>query len=157
MSQPPQVSVCIITCNQQGYIRQCVESALAQASDVSLEILVGDDCSDDNTSNIVAEIAASNPDVVKHFRHEPRLGAGENAKVILSKACGEFIAHIDGDDYWLPGKLKLQLAYLRANPGCAAVYTNALVVSENGSPIGCLTMQEKDVSISVRCCAEAIF
>lgn len=135
-SAKPDVSVCIITCNQERYIRQCVESALTQAADVSLEILVGDDCSQDATSDILAELAAAHPGVIRHIRHDPRLGACRNSQSILALVKGEFIAHLDGDDYWLPGKLQRQLAFMRANPGCAAVYTNALTVTETDSPIG---------------------
>jgi len=132
----PQVSVCIITCNQQNYIRQCVESVLMQAEDVSLEILVGDDCSRDNTSKIIAELVAENPHLIRHIRHESRQGACRNSQVILALAKGQFVAHLDGDDYWLPGKLKRQLAFMMASPGCAAVYTNALTVTESGGAIG---------------------
>ncbi|MES2312652.1 MAG: glycosyltransferase [Pseudomonadota bacterium] len=135
-SLKPQISVCIITCNQDRYIRQCVESALAQAVDVSLEILIGDDCSQDDTSSILAGLAAANPRLIKHIRHDPRLGACQNSQSILALAKGQFIAHLDGDDYWLPGKLKEQLTFMLANPDCAGVYTNALTVTEAGDTIG---------------------
>ncbi|MGH8396982.1 MAG: glycosyltransferase [Gammaproteobacteria bacterium] len=132
----PSVSVYILTCNQQRYIKQCVESALAQASDISLEILVGDDCSNDDTSQILEEMATTYPEEITHIRHPHRLGPMMNCQVLLRQAKGELLAHLDGDDYWLPGKLKLQLAYMAANPGCAAVYTNAITVREDGSTIG---------------------
>lgn len=133
---PPKVSICIVTYNQKGYIRQCLESALAEAADVPVEILVGDDCSDDGTSDIVASIAAAHPSLVRHIRHEMRLNTTENSNAIVRLATGEFIAHIDGDDYWLRGKLKKQVEYLDRNPGCAAIYTNAITINENGSIIG---------------------
>jgi len=57
----PRVSVCVLTCNQRNYIQQCIESVLAQAPDTSLEILVGDDRSDDGTSEIVAALASRYP------------------------------------------------------------------------------------------------
>jgi glycosyltransferase involved in cell wall biosynthesis len=132
----PQVSVCIITYNQQNYIRQCVESALAQATDVSLEILVGDDGSQDGTGVVVQELEARHPGVIKYIRHESRLGASGNIQAVFALARGEFVAHLDGDDYWIPGKLKRQLAYLEANPNCVAVYANAFTVSENGDVVG---------------------
>lgn len=132
----PEISVCIVTCNQQKYIRQCVESAIAQAVDVTLEILVGDDCSDDNTGAIVAEIAALHPEIVRHIRHDSRLGACRNIQAVIAQAKGKFIAHLDGDDYWLPGKLKQQLIFITRDADCVAVYTNARTVNETGSPIG---------------------
>jgi len=101
-----------------------------------LEILVGDDCSQDSTGVILAELAAAYPDMIRYIRHEPRLGACRNIQAVLAEARGNYVAHLDGDDYWLPGKLKHQLAFMMANPDCAAVYTNALTVNEAGSAIG---------------------
>lgn len=132
----PRVSVCILTCNQKNYIEQCVASAVVQASDVALEILVGDDCSDDGTSDIVAALAARYPHLIRHVRHDPRLGVFDNCRYLISHAQGELVATLDGDDYWHAGKLRAQVDYIDANPGCAAVYTNAFTITENGEAIG---------------------
>lgn len=132
----PAISVCILTCNQARYIEQCLQSVLVQTNDVSLEILVGDDASDDGTSEIVAALAASRPGVIKHFRHPRRLGASTNYQAILQHVKGDFVAHLDGDDYWLPGKLRKQLDYMAGHPDCAAVYSNARTVTEDNRPVG---------------------
>lgn len=130
------VSVCIPTLNHGRYIRQCLESVLAQSGDADLQILVGDDCSEDGASDTIAAIAEANPSLITHLRHSPRIGPTENMKVLMTRCTGEYVARMDGDDYWLPGKLKAQIAYLDANPDCAAVYTNALTVNEAGHRIG---------------------
>jgi glycosyltransferase involved in cell wall biosynthesis len=132
----PTVTVTILACNHAPYIGQCLESALTQAADVSLHILVGDDCSDDGTSEIVAALAAAHPTFITHIRHSPRMGGSDNYKYVRSHADGRYIAQLDGDDYWLPGKLKLQVDYMEAHPEVAAVYTNAYTVREDGSPLG---------------------
>lgn len=131
-----RVSVCIPTRNHRRYIAQCLASVLAQADDVDLQVLVGDDESEDGTSEIVAGLAAANPHVITHLRHTRRIGSTANMQGLMRACDGEFIARMDGDDYWLPGKLKAQVAYLEANPGCAAVYTNAITVDEAGTRIG---------------------
>lgn len=136
MTDEPTASVCVITRNQEKYIRRCLESILSQKIDISIEILVGDDCSDDGTSDIVGVVAAAHADSITHIRHESRVGALANMRGLMARAKGEFIARLDGDDYWLPGKLKRQLDYLRENPNCAAVYTNALTIDEEGNPMG---------------------
>ncbi len=133
---PILVSACMLTCNHLRYIRRSLESMLAQAGDVPLEILVGDDCSDDGTSAIVAEFAAAHPKLITHIRHDPRMGGSENYLYVLRQAKGTFIAHLDGDDYWMPGKLRQQVDYLKAHPDCAAVYTNALAITEKGERFG---------------------
>lgn len=130
------VSACLITRNHARYIRRCLESMVEQAGEVAMEIVVGDDCSDDGTSAIIAEFAAAYPDLITHIRHDPRVGGSENYLSVLRRAKGAFIAHLDGDDSWMPGKLRLQAEYLAAHPDCAAVYANSLAVNEQGEPLG---------------------
>jgi glycosyltransferase involved in cell wall biosynthesis len=131
------VSVCIATCNQSRFIRQCVCSVLDQQVDgVDLRIIVGDDASDDGTSDIVAGLAADHRGIVTHLRHPRRIGAFANMRELITRADGDFVARVDGDDYWLPGKLQRQLDYLECFPDCAAVYTNAVTVDVDGRRIG---------------------
>lgn len=130
------VTVCVTTCNQQRYIRQCLESVLAQNGGLSVEILVGDDCSEDGTSEIVADVVAAHPGRMIHVRHSPRLGASQNTQALLARAKGRYIARLDGDDYWLPGKLSRQVAFLEAQAECVAVYTNAVTIDESGQATG---------------------
>ena len=132
----PRITVCVTTYNQASYIGRCLKSVLDQRVDADLEILVGDDCSDDGTSDIVSTIAAEYPGRLEHIRHSPRAGASENTQILLKRATGDYIAKLDGDDYWLPGKLQRQLQFLTNNPEYVAVYTNALTVTEDGRPIG---------------------
>jgi glycosyltransferase involved in cell wall biosynthesis len=54
----------------------------------------------------------------------------------VGKATGDYIAHLDGDDFWLPGKLALQLDFLKRWGGCSAVWSNAIVISEHGQLVG---------------------
>jgi len=132
----PRVDVCVITCNQRGFIDQCLRSILEQEVDAEVRLLVGDDASDDGTSEAVAALAAEHAGAILHLRREPRMGAMANMRDLMARAEGEYVARVDGDDYWLPGKLQRQLAYLQAHPDCAAVYTNAITVDESGRWIG---------------------
>ncbi len=110
-------------------------SAVSQVSDVPLEILVGDDCSDDGTSDIVVSLAHRFPDLIHHVRHQTRQ-AGKNYQFLVGLACGKYIAHLDGDDYWLPGKLIRQVKILEDSPEVAACYTNALCVNQAKELVG---------------------
>lgn len=132
----PTVAVCILAYNHAPYIRRCLESAVAQAVDVDLHILVGDDASSDETSAILTEIASAHPKLVTHVRHPTRIGGSDNYRFVLANARGRYIAQLDGDDWWLPGKLKAQLACIEGRPEVAAVYSNAFTVREDGSLIG---------------------
>lgn len=132
----PQVSVCIATYNQEKYIADCVLSVLSQRFDVALEVLIGDDGSCDKTTEILAEIESSYPTVVKVYSHTQNLGASANYQFLISKTLAPFIAHLDGDDYWLPGKLRDQVNFLSNHPDCAAVYGNAIAVDDKNELIG---------------------
>lgn len=127
----PLVSICIATYNQKSYIRQCIESALNQSAHFPWELLVGDDCSDDGTSDEISLILADRPTAF-HIRHQQRKGASANIQALFGLARGRYIAYLDGDDYWLPNKLERQVRYLEANPQCVAVYTNAFVIDQYG-------------------------
>jgi glycosyltransferase involved in cell wall biosynthesis len=130
------VTVCIATYNQREWIEQCVRSVIEQHLDAGMRVLIGDDASDDGTSDIVARYAALYPGTITHIRHPQRMGAYDNTRVLLTRADGDFTACVDGDDYWLPGKLARQVAYLQSHPHCAAVFTNALTVDADSNPIG---------------------
>lgn len=133
----PLVSVCIVTYNHERYIHDCIMSVIAQSNDVTLEILIGDDNSDDGTSTIIKKLVKLYPDTIHYIRHPERLGYGsKNYQYLLQKTRGTYIAHLDGDDYWLPGKLRTQASFLEQNPLSSAVYTNALVVKDNNEPVG---------------------
>lgn len=132
----PSISVCIVTYNHERYIHDCIMSVIAQVRDFDLEILVGDDCSADRTGSIVEALAQLYPQIIKYYKNEVQLGPSANYQNLISRASGVYIAHLDGDDYWLPGKLNNQFHFLQNNPACSAVYTNALCMQDDGNFIG---------------------
>lgn len=144
-AEQPKISVCIATYNQQNYIEECLLSVLNQQCDADVEVLVGNDCSVDATGAVIDKIARRHPGRVHVPFRSGNLGSSRNYQDLVSRSTGDYIAHLDGDDYWLPGKLATQLAFMRANPQCAAVYTNALVVEENGREIGVFNNEQPEI------------
>lgn len=130
------ISVCIATWNQALFIRETVLSAMNQRGVTVTEVLVGDDCSTDGTGEIVAELAAAHPGLVRYIRHGHQLGASANFQALIRLAKGNFIAHLDGDDCWRANKLAKQLTFLAEHPACVAVYSNAAAITANGMRIG---------------------
>lgn len=105
------VSVIIPAYNCTQYIRQAVDSALMQ--DVPMEILVLDDCSKDDLDSVMREYA--NEPRVRYLKNERNLGVAATRNRGVAMAQGEYIAFLDADDIWAPGKLKKQLALIEKN------------------------------------------
>lgn len=104
---PPRVSVIIPTRNRSVMLRRAIDSVRAQTF-TDLEILVADDGSDDDTSEVVRDLGDRR---VRHLRFAhggaPR---ARNAAFALSR--GALVAYLDDDDEWLPQKLERQLQHL---------------------------------------------
>lgn len=139
----PLVSVCIVTFNHEHYIHDCVMSVVNQSRDIDLEIIVGDDQSADRTQVIVEQLAAEFPDLIRYCRNATRLGPTGNYLSLIEQSRGDFIAHLDGDDLWLPGKLAAQVTYLQQHSDCSAVYTNAIAIRDDGSNLGFFNNPQK--------------
>lgn len=115
----PKVSVCVTAYNHERYIRQCLQSIVDQEADFDFEVVVGDDCSTDGTRAIIEEFADKYPAMVRTIFQEKNMGGTKNYFDVHGAALGEYIAHVDGDDYCLPGKLKRQVEILDINPNIA--------------------------------------
>lgn len=131
-TKTPKVSVCVVTYNQEKYIRQCLQSIVDQKTDFDFEIIVGDDFSSDGTREIVKEFAGKYPNKFRLFLHEKNIGALLNFKFIHEQVIGEYIAHMDGDDYALPGKLQAQADILDQDKACNLVWTPVLIETAPG-------------------------
>lgn len=118
----PKVSVCVITYNQERYIRECLDSLVAQQTDFDFEIVVGDDCSTDGTRAIVEEFVARYPDIVRTNFQPSNTGGSRNNLEVHAAARGDYVAHMDGDDYALPGKLQAQADVFDRDPICNAAW-----------------------------------
>ncbi|WP_296949164.1 glycosyltransferase [uncultured Massilia sp.] len=128
----PKVSVCVVTYNHEKYIRDCLESLVTQKTNFRFEVIVADDCSRDATKKIVSEYAERYPEIVKPVFHAQNVGAAKNYIFAHEQACGEYIAHMDGDDYALPGKLQSQVDYLDSHPKCNIVWHRMKLLSFSG-------------------------
>lgn len=128
----PKVSVCVITYNQQRYIGQCLQSLVDQQTRFDFEIIVADDCSSDDTAAIVQQFVQRYPGLVKLVRQQRNTGGSRNNLEVHAAATGEYVAHVDGDDYALPGKLQAQADVLDADPACTAVWHSVDYFDDEG-------------------------
>jgi len=112
----PLVSVCMITYNHENYIRDAIEGVLIQKTNFPIELIIGEDCSTDNTRKICQENKAKYPDKIKLLLPENNLGMMTNFITTLKACKGKYIALCEGDDYWTDSyKLQQQVDFLEGN------------------------------------------
>ncbi|MEO6457353.1 MAG: glycosyltransferase [Chloroflexia bacterium] len=129
-----KLSVLIITYNQEAYIAQAIESALAQETTFDYEIVIGEDCSTDRTHQIVADFQRSFPDRIRAMLRPANVGMHHNFAETLAACRGQYVALLEGDDYWTdPGKLQRQVDFLDSHPECAICFHNVNVIHEDGT------------------------
>jgi glycosyltransferase involved in cell wall biosynthesis len=144
----PLVSVHLLTYNHVHFIRQSIESVVAQKTNFPFEIVIGDDHSTDGTSVIVDEFATRYPNLIKVVRGESNGGPQPNSIRILENSSGKYMAALEGDDYWIdPYKLQKQADFMEANPDFSICFTNTRVEFFDGDGEPYLLNQniEKDV------------
>ena len=128
-----KVSVAIITYNHEAFIAEALDSVLAQDVDFEYEIVIGDDCSQDRTAEIVADYQRRHPDIIKAVLNETNIGANPNLVQTLNRCEGDYIALLDGDDFWTSAdKMHRQAAVLDTEADCALVFNAATIISEQG-------------------------
>lgn len=122
-----KLSIVVVTYNQDKYIRTCLDSILMQEIDVDYEVLVADDCSTDSTPQICDEYGALHPQF-KIFHHKKNIGLLQNWEFVMNRCEGEYIAILEGDDYWIQSdKLKKQISFLDTHKEFSAVFTRAKI------------------------------
>lgn len=116
------LSVCTVTYNQANYIAKTIDSFLMQKTNFKFQVIIGDDCSTDGTTEIIKEYAEKYPEIIKPIFREKNIGAGNNSLDVYNHANTKYIAICDGDDYWTDeNKLQIQIDYLEKHPkfvGC---------------------------------------
>lgn len=121
------VSVVIPTFNRSGLIGRALESIMAQGID-DLEVLVGDDASTDDTIGTVERIMPC----ARIVRLDLNGGAAAARNAVLPLAQGKFIACLDSDDEWLPGKLRKQMDFLDSHPEVGLVGSGHILACKDG-------------------------
>jgi glycosyltransferase involved in cell wall biosynthesis len=124
----PKVSVVIASYNHEKYVRASIESVLSQSFQ-DFEILVTDDGSTDGTVAEVGAIADSRVSLVVLPRNG---GACAALNASIRRATGEYVAILNSDDLFMPGKLAKQVRCLDENRGVAAVFTHPVFIGEDG-------------------------
>jgi len=113
----PLLSIVIITYNHEKYIEETLEGIKDQQCDFHYEIVISNDCSSDNTDELINLFIKNNPQYdIKYFNQKKNIGIMPNFIFALDQAKGKYIATCEGDDYWIdPCKSQIQVDFLEAN------------------------------------------
>jgi glycosyltransferase involved in cell wall biosynthesis len=124
----PTVSAIIIVRDGEQFIAEAIESVIAQEG-VAWELIVVDDGSRDGTEAIVQSFASRLAGRLRLLHHpgHANLGMSASRNLGIAESSSDYVAFLDADDLWLPGKLAEQVAILDSEPGTAMVYGRTLI------------------------------
>jgi glycosyltransferase involved in cell wall biosynthesis len=134
-AERPRVSVLLVTYNHAAYIRQAVDSVLSQEFDGGLELVIGEDCSTDGTRALLEDYVRRDPQRIRLFARERNVGLSENLRRAWTACRGDYIAMLEGDDYWTDRrKLAKQVAAMDSHPDWTMCFHRIQVTNEAGRP-----------------------
>jgi len=127
------VSIITPAYNSEDFISSTIDSVLDQTYK-NFELIIVDDCSNDNTKNIVSNyLKADNR--IQYYRFDKNYGAAAARNLAIEKAKGKYIAFLDADDLWDQDKLTKQIKYMEENE-LNFTYTNYRYIDEEGNKTG---------------------
>lgn len=127
----PKISIVMGIYNCEKYLRESIESIIAQTYR-NWELIMCDDGSHDNTYKIASEFLNKYPDKIVLLKNEKNMGLNYTLNKCIGYANGDFIARQDGDDISLPDRFMKEMKFLLDNPDYALVSCNMIFFDENG-------------------------
>lgn len=129
----PLVSVVMPVYNGSAYLGQAIESVLSQTYR-NLELIVVDDCSKDDSLQVIGRYAADARIVL--LRNEANAGVAASRNRALAQSRGRYVTFLDQDDVWLPRKLELQVAAMAAHPRVGLLHAEYARIDPAGQLMG---------------------
>lgn len=128
-----KVSVSIVTYNHEKFIAKALDSVLMQRTTFDYEIVIGEDCSTDTTRAILLDYQKRHPGIFSLLLNDKNLGGQKNIEQTMQACRSEYVAVLDGDDYWTsPDKLQKQVDFLDSHPECSACFHDVLIIHADG-------------------------
>ena len=137
--QNVKLTVYLSTYNQEEYVAQALDSILMQKTDFPFEVIVADDCSTDKTQSIILEYQKDFPLKIRTYFTLENVGGCQKLVNCIDGGYfnGEYIALLEGDDYWLDeNRLQVLVDFLDQNPKYSRVSHKRLVIDENNQEKG---------------------
>ena len=131
MLNDPLITVLVPAYNQEKLIAETIESVLKQTYK-RLQIIIGDDCSTDNTYSIIEKYAATD-NRIEAYQNNRNIGICGNFNKLFDLVKGEYVVFFSGDDIMLADKIKIQLACFKSNDKIVLVHHNAKIINESAA------------------------
>jgi glycosyltransferase involved in cell wall biosynthesis len=129
----PLVSVSMTAYNRATLLPRAIESVLQQKTPFPIEIVIGDDCSEDDTLRVAHAYRERHPEMIRVLERTKNAGIQRNTFENLEQCRGKYIAWLDADDYWTdPDKLAIQAAVLESDPSTNVCCHRVRFVTLNG-------------------------
>ena len=142
------ISVIICTYNQQDTIGRALDSILSQECHLPIEIVIGEDCSTDNTLAVCRRYEKQHPDKIRVLANKPNKGFVRNYFDCLRACRGKYIADCAGDDFWIDNtKLEQEALILDNNENIGIVHTDWLRYDEQTGKMTCPKEKSQQSSV----------
>ena len=137
-----KISVYITSYNQRDFLREAIDSVLAQTLPAH-EIIIVDDASSDASPALIRGYAARHPARVRPIFHPQNLGVASARNHALEVVTGDHVTYVDGDDRMLPTKLEREAEALRRHPEAQIAFSNYYNMTVDGQRRGCWIIGER--------------
>jgi glycosyltransferase involved in cell wall biosynthesis len=135
VEQKLKISVAMCTFNGAAFLLDQLTSIASQQRQPD-ELVVYDDCSSDNTLELLRQFSAASPFPVRICLNQERVGSTQNFELAIAACNGEVIALCDQDDIWELNKLEVIERHFLDDPETSLVFTDASLVDEHAAPLG---------------------
>lgn len=149
MRNRPLVTFALFSFNQEQFIREAVEAALAQSYE-PLEIIISDDCSTDASFEIISDIAAtySGPHNLRIYKNDKNLGVCAHVNSVFGKANGALFVGAAGDDVSLQDRVE-KVAEFWQKTNASAVYNEATIIDGASNTVGEWKLPQSDSNVVI--------
>jgi len=139
------VSIIVLSYNQEKFIAKALESIAEQKGDFTFEILISDDGSTDKTAEIIQDFCNKHKAHARNISVPHNMGISENFRRCFEAAAGEYIAVLEGDDYWDDTRnLAKKLSFMREHQDCSMVFSKIKMLVEKNGKVEFRTLERQE-------------
>lgn len=129
-----KISVALCTYNGGAFLEEQLDSIFLQTLPVD-EVIICDDCSSDNTREIIQQYILKYASVIKFYSNDQPLKTIKNFEKAISLTTGDYIFLCDQDDIWMPHKVLKMIEHMKENPKILLLFTNGDLIDDDGKSL----------------------